>query len=68
MVHMFLRILKQEFKNKYDLNGWVEVRVFVDNKEKKNRLTLNTTVEEIPFWTVIVIMGKNARTTINRFQ
>ena len=46
---MFLRILKQEFKNKYDLNGWVEVRVFVDNKEKKNRLTLNTTVEEIPF-------------------
>ena len=38
-----------EQKNKYDLNGWVEVRVFVDNKEKKNRLTLNTTVEDIPF-------------------
>ena len=33
----------------YNLNGWVEIKVIINNKEIKKRITLNHNIEEFPF-------------------
>lgn len=38
-----------EQQNNYVLAGWVDIKVFVDNRETIRRITLNKTLVEIPF-------------------
>lgn len=38
-----------EQQDLYNLSGWVEIKVFINNKEIKERFSLNRSIEEIPF-------------------
>ena len=40
---------KTEQQETYNLNGWLEIKVFVNNKEIKRRITINQNIAEIPF-------------------
>lgn len=36
-------------QDSYNLSGWIEIKVFINNKEIKERFSLNRSIEEIPF-------------------
>lgn len=38
-----------EQQDSYNLNGWLEIKVIINNKEIKKRITLNHSIEEFPF-------------------
>lgn len=38
-----------EQQDSYNLNGWLEIKVIINNKEIKKRITLNHIIEEFPF-------------------
>lgn len=38
-----------EQQDSYNLNGWLEIKVIINNKEIKKRITLNHNIEEFPF-------------------
>lgn len=38
-----------EQHDSYNLNGWLEIKVIINNKEIKKRITLNHNIEEFPF-------------------